>query len=201
MSTLVAPPRAKFAAEVSPIPAAARARMEGVSWRGDDPRCPRWDALAYLVVDHVTFDGATARGEIVVAIELAARAIELFRRLYQLGFPIRQIALVDNYGGSDDADGGRQLVGIQLPCRRRHRLALQHALGRAIDINPVENPWRKPDRIVPPPAPRSLIAATSGPACSCDRGPPSPRPTSSAGSGRDWRHASDDHHFVWPRGR
>ena len=28
-------------------------------------------------------------------------------------------------------------------------LLSQHALGRAIDINPVENPWRRPDRIVP----------------------------------------------------
>ena len=39
----------------------------------------------------------------------------------------------------------------------------QHALGRAIDINPVENPWRRPDRILPHKAKRSPIAAR------CDR--------------------------------
>ena len=49
------------------MPAAVRALMEGCSWKGDDARCPRWDALAYLRIDHVTFDGGVGNGEFVVA--------------------------------------------------------------------------------------------------------------------------------------
>ena len=64
----------------------------------------------------MTFDGGVARGELVVAAALAPRAVELFRRLWQLGFPIRQLRLVDDYDASDDASmSRRQLVGVQLP--------------------------------------------------------------------------------------
>src|SRR5215470_18606933 len=116
---------------------------------GGDPRCPRWADLAYLQVDHVSFAGP-ARGELVVAAALAPRAIALFRRLWQIGFPIRQLRLVDDFGASDDASmtadnssafNFRVVAGTQM--------LSQHALGRAIDINPLENPWRRPDRILP----------------------------------------------------
>ena len=42
-------------------------------------------------------------GELIVAAALAPRAVELFRRLYALGFPIRKMKLVDDYDASDDA--------------------------------------------------------------------------------------------------
>ena len=200
MGALRTPPTTAFASEIRAIPADVRARMEGVSWHGDDPRCPRWDALAHVLVDHVTFDG-TARGELVVAVEVAPRAVALFRRLWQLGFPIRQLRLVDDYAASDDASMSadnssafnfRLIAGTQL--------LSQHALGRAIDINPVENPWRKPDRIVP--------AAGAAFADRTDIRPGMivrPGPLASVFDelgwewGGDWRHAFDDHHIVWSR--
>jgi hypothetical protein len=201
MGALLAPPLAPFRAEISPLDASLRARIENKSWRDVEPRCPRLDALAYVVVDHVTFDGGVARGELVVAAPLAPRAVDLFRRLYQLGFPIRQMKLVDDYDASDDrsmsADNSsafnfRLIAGTEL--------LSQHALGRAIDINPVENPWRKPDRIVPaegiPYADRTNVRpgmiVRPGPVvaifdeCGWEWG-------------GDWRHAFDDHHIVWSR--
>src|SRR5262249_40360171 len=113
------------------------------------PRCPRWAELAYVQVDHVSFDGS-ARGELVVAAPLAARVVALFRRLWQLGVPIRQLRLVDDFAASADASMApdhspafnfRVIAGTQL--------LSQHALGRAIDLNPVENPWRRPNCILP----------------------------------------------------
>jgi len=199
VTALVAPPRARFMAEASTIPAPVRARMEGISWRGADPRCPRWEALAYVVVDHVTFDGGTARGELVVAAALASRAIELFRRLWQLGFPIRQLRLVDDYGGSDDesmaADNSsafnfRVVAGTDS--------LSQHALGRAIDINPVENPWRKPERIVPAAGAAFADRHTIRPGMFVRPGPVVAAFDELGWEwGGDWRHASDDHHLVW----
>src|SRR4051812_30471926 len=102
MGALLAPPREPFRAEILPISDAIAARMANKSWRGDDDRCPRLADLAHLTVDHVTFEGHIARGELVVAADLALRAAEVFRRLYQLGFPIRQIKLVDDFDASDD---------------------------------------------------------------------------------------------------
>jgi len=199
VSALLAPPRAKFSAEASPVPAAVRARMEGVSWDGNDPRCPRWDALAYVVLDHVTFDGSSARGELVVAAELASRTIELFRRLWQLGFPIRQLKLVDDYGASDDesmaADNSsafnfRVVAGTQF--------LSQHALGRAIDLNPLENPWRQPDRIVPPAGAAFADRRDVRPGMFVRPGPVIASIDELGWEwGGDWIHAFDDHHFVW----
>src|SRR5262249_34078883 len=102
VSALLSPPARAFTAQIHPISTELRARMTNKSWR-DDPRCPRFEELAYIEVAHVTMDGGVAQGELVVAAPLVSRAIEVFRRLYQLGFPIRQLRLVDDYGASDDA--------------------------------------------------------------------------------------------------
>ncbi|MBA3454256.1 MAG: M15 family metallopeptidase [Deltaproteobacteria bacterium] len=197
MGALRTPPTAPFSSEIRAIPAAIRARMEGVSWHGDQPGCPRWDALAHVLVDHVTFDG-TARGELVVAVEVAPRAVELFRRLWQLGFPIRQLRLVDDYAASDEASMAadnssafnfRLIAGTQL--------LSQHALGRAIDLNPVENPWRRPDRIVPEAGVafadrrdiRAGMIVRPGPIVAA-------LDENGWEWGGDWQHAWDDHHIV-----
>ena len=198
MTALVIPPRRDPAAEISAIPAAVRSRMEGVSWHGADPRCPRWTELAYLQVDHVAF-GGTARGELVVAAALATRTVALFRRLWRLGFPLRQLRLVDDFGGSDDAsmaDDNSSAFNFRVIAGTG--VLSQHALGRAIDLNPVENPWRRPDRIVPDAgrafADRAVIRAGMI---------VRPGPVVAAFDelgwewGGDWRHAFDDHHVVW----
>jgi len=203
VSALVAPPTRAFAAAIEPVPAAVRARMDGVSWRGDDARCPRWDALAYVVVDHVTFDAGAARGELVVAADLAVRAVALFRRLWQLGFPLRQVRLVDDFGASDDASMAadnssafnfRVVAGTD-------RLS-QHALGRAIDLNPVENPWRRPDRVLPPEGAAYVDRTDVRPGMIVRPGPIVAVLDENGWEwGGDWRHAFDDHHVMWSSSR
>lgn len=200
MAALVSPPLRAHTAEISAVPASVRARMEGVSWHGGDPRCPRWDELAYLQVDHVTF-GGTARGELVVAAALAPRAVELFRRLWQLGFPIRQLRLVDDFGASDnasmDADNSsafnfRVVAGTDI--------LSQHALGLAIDINPVENPWRRPDRLLPAAGQAFADRRSIRPGMIVRPGPVVAALDELGWEwGGDWRHAFDDHHIMWSR--
>ena len=198
MSALLAAPRRTPTAEVTPVPAAVRARMEGVSWHGVDPRCPRWDALAYVRADHVTMDGDLATGELVVAAGIAAATVELLRRLCALGFPIRRMTLVDDFAASDDASMAadnssafnfRVIAGTQL--------LSQHALGRAIDINPVENPWRRPDRVVPD-AGRAFLDRNHVRPGMIIRPGPVTRSLDELGWtwGGDWMHAFDDHHLA-----
>jgi len=201
MTALMPPPRRAPAAEITAIPAAVRSRMEGVSWQGGDPRCPRWTELAYLQVDHVTF-GGTARGELVVAAALAARTVALFRRLWQIGFPIRQLRLVDDFGGSDDAsmaDDNSSAFNFRVIAGTG--VLSQHALGRAIDLNPVENPWRRPDRIVPDAGRAFADRAVIRPGMIVRPGPVVAAFDELGWEwGGDWRHAFDDHHVVWSAG-
>ena len=198
MTALLPPPHHPFSASISPVPAAARARMDGVSWHGDDARCPRWDALAYLQLDHLAFDGAPARGELVVATAIADRAVALFRRLFALGFPIRRMSLVDDFGASDEASmTADNSIAFNFRVVAGTDLLSQHALGREIDINPIENPWRRPDRIAPD-AGRAFADRRDIRPGMIVRPGPVVAAFDELGFewGGDWLHAFDDHHVV-----
>lgn len=199
MTALFAPPARAFTASIQPVPEGVRARMTGASWRGDDPRCPRWDALALLALDHVTFDGGTARGELVVAAGLAPHAAALFRRLWCLGFPIRQLRLVDDFGASDDASmAADNASAFNFRVVAGTDTLSQHALGRAIDINPVENPWRRAGRIDPPAGAAFVDRRDVRPGMIVRPGPVVAALDELGWEwGGDWLHAFDDHHIVW----
>ncbi len=200
MSALLAPPAEPFRAAIHPLSDEVRARMTDRSWR-DDPRCPRFDELAYLEVAHVTFDGRVGQGELVVAAALAPRAVELFRRLYQLGFPIRQLRLVDDYEASDDASmAADNSSAFNFRVIAGTELLSQHARGRAIDINPLENPWRRPDRILPPAGEVYADRTQVRPGMIVRPGPVVAALDELGWEwGGDWCHAFDDHHVVWSR--
>jgi poly-gamma-glutamate synthesis protein (capsule biosynthesis protein) len=200
MTALLPSPIAPFVAEVHPLGDAIRARITNVSWQ-DHPRCPRFEELAYLRLAHVTFESRVAIGELLVAAAIAARTVELFRRLYVLGFPIRQMKLVDELGADDErsmsadntsAFNFRMVAGTQI--------LSQHARGLAIDINPVENPWRKPDRLRPPEGAAFADRRVIRPGMFVRPGPVVAAIDELGFEwGGDWMHARDDHHLVWSR--
>jgi D-alanyl-D-alanine carboxypeptidase-like protein len=198
MTALLAPPTKPFACSVTAIDDATRKRMMDISWHGNDARCPTWDRLAYLAIDHVTFDGGTARGELIVAADLVDKTRELFRRLWQLGYPIRQMRLVDDFGASDEASmAADNSSAFNFRCVAGTNSLSQHALGRAIDINPVENPWRKPERIAPDAGKAFADRSVIRPGMIVRPGPViSVFDELGWEWGGDWTHASDDHHIV-----
>jgi len=200
VSALV-PPNGAFAGAWRPIPQEVAGRMRGRSWRDDDPRCPPLDALAYLELDHRTFDGGEARGELVVARRIVEPVLGLFRRLWAIGFPIRRMTLIDDFDADDDrsmsADNAsafcfRTVAGTDL--------LSQHAFGLAIDLNPVENPWVRPtrERFVPPEGEPYLDRAALRTGMIVRPGPVV-RVLDELGWewGGDWRHALDYHHIAW----
>jgi poly-gamma-glutamate synthesis protein (capsule biosynthesis protein) len=197
MTALVAPPRSPFAAVVGPVPAAVRERMTGSSWR-DDPRCPAWDELRYLELPHVTFDGGIARGELVVAAAIAGATVALFARLHALGFPIRQARLVDDFGASDDASmAADNTSAFNFRVVAGSSTLSQHAFGRAIDLNPVENPWIVGDRLVPPAGAAYRDRAVVRPGMIVRPGPITALFDELGWEwGGDWHHALDLHHIV-----
>ncbi|HEX5763804.1 MAG TPA: M15 family metallopeptidase [Solirubrobacterales bacterium] len=140
-----------FAGSVTPIDAETRARMTGVSWR---PGCPVGFADLRLVrVSHWGFDGERRRGRLVVHREQARAILRVMRRLYALRFPIRRMRLVDAY----DANDRRSMAADNTSAFNCRFVAgttrwSEHAYGRALDLNPVENPYVTDSGHVSPPA-------------------------------------------------
>jgi D-alanyl-D-alanine carboxypeptidase len=139
-----------FEGQSSKLGHAQRKRMKGRSWhRG----CPvGLGKLRLLEVSHWGFDGDSHRGELVVHQRVAKRIVKVMRSLYRDRFPIRRMKLIDEYGGDDhrsmDADNTSAFN-----CRfvsGSPGVWSQHAYGRAIDINPVENPYVTGSHVSPP---------------------------------------------------
>ena len=123
-------------------------RMEGVSF-GKDCTTKRKD-LRYLRVLHRGFDGKTHIGEIVCNKAIAKDLLSIFRDLYHEDYPIEKILLVDEYGGDDELsmeDNNTSCFNFRPVTGKTH--LSQHAYGRAIDINPLYNPYITSDGYQP----------------------------------------------------
>ena len=136
-SATAAPP---FRGTARVIPADVRDWMTPTSWR---PGCPvALDDLRLLNVSHYDFAGRVRQGSLVVHRDAAADMVSVMRRLYAARFPIRRMRLVDAYGGSDFASIEADNTSA-FNCRNATGSGSwsEHAYGRAIDVNPIENPY------------------------------------------------------------
>ena len=109
------------------------------------------ESLSLIDLRYLGFDGRSHLGQLLVHRELAAEIGEIFALMEQWRFPIAGVVPIVRYGWSDEASMAadnssafnyRFITGTV-------RLS-RHALGRAVDINPRENPAIYPDgRIAP----------------------------------------------------
>ena len=58
--------------------------------------------MRYLKVLHVGFDGKTHIGELVVNRLIADAVLDIFKRLYEAGYEIEKIRLIDEYDADDE---------------------------------------------------------------------------------------------------
>ena len=190
-----APPGPVFRAETAPLTAAMRARMIGVSWH---PGCPTaLGELRLLRVGYWGFDHVVHQGELVVNASAAASLTLAFRRLFTARFPIRQMRVVDDFGGDDErsmlADNTSAFNCRFVPGTD---VWAQHAYGLAVDINPFENPEIRDGRADPPAAMDSADRSRSSPAM-IREGDAAWRAFRAIGWtwGGDWRSLKDYMHF------
>ncbi|HEY5115447.1 MAG TPA: M15 family metallopeptidase [Nakamurella sp.] len=149
-----------FTSSIAEIDDALAARM-GSSWR---PGCPVPLAdLRYLTVTYRGFDGSDHSGELVVAASVAADVVEVFHRLYDDGFPLASLRLVDDFGGSDDQSMDADNSSA-FNCRAITGGGgfSEHSYGTAIDLNPVENPYLSGGTVLPPQG-RQFLDRSPGP--------------------------------------
>jgi hypothetical protein len=165
----------------------------------DGTAAPREVVASLCLIDlrFLGFDGRPHTGQILVHRELAAEIREIFALIQALKFPVAGAVPIVRYGWSDEASMAadnssafnyRTIAGTdRLSC---------HALGRAVDINPRENPAVYPDGRI---APAGVVYRPDSPGTFTDD-----HPAVCAFIERCWRwgghfdHVRDYHHFEKP---
>ena len=135
---------------ILPISPERRASMTGLSW---SPGCLPFDQMREVQINYLAPDGYRHRGVLITRANAAERVVIAFSQLYDLQYRIWSMHPVDVYGPSPAGPGANDYASMQsgntsmFNCRyvvgREHeRVRSPHAGGRALDLNPWENPYR-----------------------------------------------------------
>ena len=155
------------------------------------------DSLVMLDVEYYSFDGQLHKGQVIVNIAVKDDVISAFEILKNEKFPVQKVIPIVKYDWDDNesmksnntsAFNYRFIAGTQ---RLSH-----HATGRAIDINPRQNPVIYSDGKISPQGAKYDLKAegTLTPDCSIVKF------MKSRGWrwGGDWTSFKDNHHFDKP---
>lgn len=106
--------------------------------------------LLSVKVSYINMNGESEMGELVVNEEIAAEVVDIFREIYQCRFPINKMIPIDFYNCNDDKsmeDNNTSCFNYRLVSGSR-KLS-DHSFGKAIDINPLFNPFVKRKKVSP----------------------------------------------------
>jgi hypothetical protein len=149
-STAELGPSPSFLSRITPIDEATRSRLS-YSWHAG---CPvGLDDLRLLTLSYWGFDDHEHTGELVVHRDVAHDVVQVFGKLFEAAFPIERMRLVDAYRADDDRSMAADNTSA-FNCRYatgHPGVWSEHAYGRAIDINPLLNPYVGSDGSVLPP--------------------------------------------------
>jgi hypothetical protein len=136
-----------FESSIAPIDDTVRERMGSTFAEG----CPvPLDGLRYLTVSFRGFDGAAHTGELIVNADEAADVVDVFRQLFEAGFPIEEMRIITDadLAAPPTGDGNNTAAFVCRPVRGGSRFSA-HAYGLAIDVNPFQNPYVRDDLVLP----------------------------------------------------
>lgn len=113
--------------------------------------CAEPSGLRAVNVTHWGYDGAVHDGRLIVATNEAQGIAAVFGDLYAARFPIQRIVPVDQYGADDQASmRANNTSGYNCRTVAGSTSLSNHAFGRAVDINPLHNPYVKGGTVDPP---------------------------------------------------
>lgn len=98
--------------------------------------------LAYLKITYWGFDEKTHIGEMVVNKNVAQEVLDIFKEVYHKKYPIEKIKLIDEYEANDEKSmaNNNSSAFCYRTIANTNKLS-NHSLGKAIDINPLYNPY------------------------------------------------------------
>lgn len=142
-STAPAPP---FQSSIELVTAA----QLGASWK-PGIGCTPAEQLRAVNVSHWDDAGGVRTGRLIVAADHADRIVSVFRDIYAARFPIHRMVPIDAYGGDDQASmRANNTSGYNCRYVSGTTKLSQHAYGRAVDVNPLVNPYVKGSSVDPP---------------------------------------------------
>ena len=127
---------------ISEIDDALFSRINGRSYKKNCP-LPLTD-LRYLRVLHKNLDGEILSGEMICHRSIADALIDIFRKLFDAGYPIERMRLIDDYDADDELsmrDNNSSCFNFRF-VSHTNRIS-KHGYGLAVDINPRYNPYIK----------------------------------------------------------
>lgn len=177
------------------LPQATRQAMTGTSWRTG---CPvGLDDLRLFETTHTDFEGRDRVGLLVVHRDAAAAVRPVLETIRDERIPIASMVLIEHFGGDD----GRSMAANNthgFNCRTIAGTSRwsQHAYGRAVDLNPVQNPYVR-DGDVQPDAGRAYLDRDDIRPGMFVEGHPVVEAFDAAGWtwGGRWQSLQDYHHF------
>jgi hypothetical protein len=137
-----------FQSSVSRLPPDVRERVNGSSWH---PGCPvPLRKLRLVRVSIHKFDDSKQQGHLIVHRAQAHKIVRVFHKLWRADYPVRRMRLVDAYGADDDRSMAADNTSA-FNCRFVAGTSnwSMHAYGKAIDLNPVENPYVSESHVSP----------------------------------------------------
>ena len=157
-----------FAAAVAPVTTADL----GASWHDGCPVGP--DQLRRVTLSYWDFDGRPQTGALVVNVDAVDAIRAAFQKLFEQRFPIRRMDPIDKFTGSDDASmaaDNTSAFNCRLAVAAGPPQWSVHSFGRAIDVNPVENPYVLGTDVLPPAGSAYVDRTTVRPGMAVTGGP------------------------------
>jgi len=128
--------------------ACRQSRVIGSSWH---PGCPVPIRKLRLVrVSIHKFDGSKRQARLIVHRVEAHNIVRVMHKLWRADYDIRRMRLIDAYGADDDRSMRHDNTSA-FNCRYVAGTSnwSMHAYGKAIDLNPVENPYVSGSHVSP----------------------------------------------------
>lgn len=127
---------------IKPIPDDIFEKMQGKSYK-ENCTVPR-EELRYLHILHVGFDNNTHEGELIVNKRIAEDVLDIFKELYKAGYQIEKVRLIDEYNALDELSmRDNNSSAFNFRYISYSTTLSKHAMGLAVDINTLYNPYIK----------------------------------------------------------
>lgn len=124
-----------------PVSDALRRYITGISFPADEAEITL-EELRYVHILHYDFNGESAEGELICNSAIAQDLVEIFYELYRNEYQLESVLLIEEFDGDDTASMAADNTSCfnYRPVPNTTKLS-KHALGLAIDINPLYNPY------------------------------------------------------------
>ena len=109
------------------------------------------DSLALVDVLYYSFDGKKHQGQLIVNSDLEDDIYEIFALIEKLQFPVGKVIPIVAYKWQDhDSMAANNSSGFNFRVIEGTTKLSMHSLGKAVDINPVQNPVIYPNGVIAP---------------------------------------------------